>query len=57
MLGVFLDRDTLDLGDIDFSGLDGGLSDWHHYHYPATAPGQVLERIAEASVVITNKVV
>jgi glycerate dehydrogenase len=55
MLGVFLDRDTLDLGDIDFSELDGSLPGW--CHYPATAPGQVLERIAEASVVITNKVV
>ncbi len=55
MLGVFLDRDSLDCGDLDFSGLDRILPDLRYY--PATTPDQVAARIAEADVVISNKVV
>ncbi|MCB1823374.1 MAG: 2-hydroxyacid dehydrogenase [Candidatus Competibacteraceae bacterium] len=55
MLGVFLDRDSLDCGDLDFNGIDRILPDLRYY--PATAPDQVAARIAEAEVVISNKVV
>ncbi|MGB5063285.1 MAG: 2-hydroxyacid dehydrogenase [Candidatus Competibacter sp.] len=55
MLGVFLDRDSLDCGDLDFSGLDRVLPDLRYYS--ATAPDQVAARIAGAGVVISNKVV
>ncbi len=55
MLGVFLDRDSLDCGDLDFGGLDRVLPNLDYY--PATTPDQVAARIAEAEVVISNKVV
>jgi len=55
MLGVFLDRDSLDRGDLDFTRLDRILPDLRYY--PATMPDQVVARIAEAEVVISNKVV
>jgi glycerate dehydrogenase len=54
MLGVFLDRDSLDRGDLDFGGLDRVLPNWRHY--PATAPAEVAGRIETAEVVISNKV-
>ncbi len=54
MLGVFLDRDSLDCGDLDFNGIDRILPDLRYY--PATAPDQIAARIAEAEVVISNKV-
>ncbi len=55
MLGVFLDRDSLDLGDLDLSQLQATLPEWRFY--PATAPDQVAERIAAAQIVVVNKVV
>ena len=55
MQGVFLDRDSLDCGDLDFSDLDRILPNLRYY--PSTAPDQVATRIAEAQVVISNKVV
>ena len=55
MLGVFLDKEAVDLGDIDFSALDNSLAKWQYY--PATRPEQVVERIAHAQVIISNKVV
>lgn len=54
MQGVFLDKDSLDLGDIDFSGLESQLSDLRYF--PVTAPAQVAERIRDAEVVISNKI-
>ena len=54
MLGVFLDRDSLDRGDLDFASLDRILPDLRYC--PATAPEQVAARIAQAEVVISNKV-
>ena len=54
MLGAFLDRNTLDCGDLDFSVLDAQLPELTYY--PATLPDQVAERIAQAEVVISNKV-
>lgn len=55
MLGVFLDRDSLDGGDLDFSSLDAVLPELRYYS--ATAPDETVARIAEADVVISNKVV
>jgi glycerate dehydrogenase len=54
MLGVFLDRDSLDCGDLDFGNLNRILPELRCYS--ATAPDEVAERIAEAEVVISNKV-
>jgi len=54
MLAVFLDSETLDRGDLDMGPLlkaAPGLK-----VYPATDPGDIAERIADAEVVILNKV-
>ncbi|WP_111655502.1 D-2-hydroxyacid dehydrogenase [Isoalcanivorax indicus] len=62
MLGVFLDTATMGPEDLDFSGLrealtgpDNSLPEWRFHDQ--TAPAQVAARIAEADVVVTNKVV
>ena len=55
MRGVFLDRESLDRGDLDFSDLNRVLPDLRCY--PATAPAELAARLAEAEVVISNKVV
>ncbi|ROR34294.1 2-hydroxyacid dehydrogenase [Inmirania thermothiophila] len=55
MRGVFLDRESLDPGDLDLSALEATLPEWRMFE--ATAPQEVPERIAGAAVVITNKVV
>lgn len=52
---VFLDRDSLDIGDLDLDALDratGGLTS-----HGATPPERVRERIGDARCVIVNKVV
>ena len=51
--GVFLDLETVDIGDLDLSGLAGTLQhwDWHSHTHPA----EVLRRIEAAQVVVTNK--
>lgn len=54
MLGVFLDRDSLDNGDLDLSVLEAVLPRWRFF--AATAPQEVAERIAGAKVVVSNKV-
>lgn len=54
MQGVFLDRDSLDCGDLDFGGLDRILPDLRYY--PATGADQVAERVADVEVIISNKV-
>jgi len=51
---VFLDRETLDQGDLDLTAIEslpGGYRD-----YAQTHPDQAAERIAQASIVIVNKV-
>lgn len=53
MLGVFLDRDSLDRGDLDFDRLDRVLPGLRYY--PATTPAEVAARIASAAIVISNK--
>src|SRR3569832_1483057 len=54
MHGVFLDRDTLDHGDIDFTSLAATLADW--VFHALTDEAEVAERIAQATVVVSNKV-
>lgn len=54
MEGVFLDRASLGEDELDFSSLERTLPRWRHY--PATAAGQVPERLAGADVAVTNKV-
>lgn len=55
MKGVFLDYSSLDKNDLDFNGLKSCFDDFQLY--ASTTPEQVLERIQEADVVISNKVV
>lgn len=52
--GVFLDRSTVDRGDLDLSPLQAVLPQLTLHDY--TAPEQVTERLRNAGVVITNKV-
>jgi glycerate dehydrogenase len=51
---IFLDRSTLDADDIDFAPLEdiGPVT-----YYPLTQPEETAERIANAQVILTNKVV
>jgi len=55
MLGVFLDRDSLDLQDLDFRRLESVLPQWRMY--PQSEARNLAERLAGASVVVSNKVV
>jgi glycerate dehydrogenase len=52
--GAFLDLDSLHPADLDLSGLRQSLSEWTYFDN--TRPEQVEERIADAQVVVTNKV-
>jgi len=54
MQGVFLDSETVNPDELDFSALDA-LMPWTFFPY--TAPAQRVERLQGAQVVITNKVV
>ena len=49
---VFLDRDTTDRGDVDFSGIES-LGDL--ICYPISARPEIAGRIAGANIVLTNK--
>ena len=55
MKAVFLDYESLDKNDLDFSALREIFTDLELY--PSTLAIQVLERVQHADVVITNKVV
>jgi len=55
MKGVFLDLETVDRGDLDLSRLQSVLPTWDLY--PNTGAQEVAERITDATVVVTNKVV
>jgi glycerate dehydrogenase len=55
MKAVFLDLASLAERDLDLSGFQAVADDWHSY--PATAPEDRVARIADADVVVTNKVV
>lgn len=54
MKGVFLDSDSIAPGDLNTEALQLSLESWTLY--PSTQPEQRLERIADATVVITNKI-
>lgn len=54
MLGVFLDKDTVDNNDLDFTGLEAALPAWRWHG--VTVPHEVIPRIAEAEVIVSNKV-
>jgi len=54
MHGVILDRDSFDAGDLDLGRLDAVLP--NAISYPASRIEQVPERIANAEVVLSNKV-
>jgi glycerate dehydrogenase len=51
---VFLDASTVDYGDIDFSPIEE-LGEFNEYKF--TEPGSVMQRVKDASIVISNKVV
>ncbi|OGT18991.1 MAG: glycerate dehydrogenase [Gammaproteobacteria bacterium RBG_16_57_12] len=55
MRGVFLDCNSIDRGDLKLGALRASLPDWEFY--PLTEPAQVHDRIRNAQVVISNKVV
>lgn len=55
MKGIFLDLETTDNGDIDFSDLRRTLPDWEFH--PLTSTAQMKERLKEAGVAVTNKAV
>lgn len=55
MMGVMLDRDSLERNDLDLGVLRAALPAWRLH--PATTPDQVVGRVREADVVVTNKVV
>lgn len=55
MKAVFLDYESLDKHDLDFSQLKANVADL--ILYPSTQPTQVLERVQHAEIIITNKVV
>jgi glycerate dehydrogenase len=52
--GVFLDSQTIDQNDLDFSILTSTLSQWHLFDN--TSQEDILERIRHAQIVLTNKV-
>lgn len=55
MLGVFLDRSTLDRGDLDFSALIQALPQWQHHDLTSSA--ELQGRLKDANIAITNKVI
>jgi glycerate dehydrogenase len=53
-LGVFLDRGSLGRDDIDLAGLRATLPEWRFHE--ATSAHEVADRIRDASIVVSNKV-
>lgn len=54
MNGVFLDRGSMGGDDVDLSSLTEALPEWRFYE--ATPADHVMDRIHDAGVVVTNKV-
>lgn len=54
LLGVFLDRETVDRDDLEFSVLESALPHWRSYDTADPLP--VLERLDGAAVALSNKV-
>ncbi len=55
MKGIILDRSSFDTGDLDLKELKACLDHWDVYE--STSESETLGRIADAEVIITNKVV
>ncbi|ABI56749.1 2-hydroxyacid dehydrogenase [Alkalilimnicola ehrlichii MLHE-1] len=55
MRSAFLDRDSLDQGDLDLAPLEQALPDLRHYE--RTGAHEVADRIADLNAVVVNKVV
>lgn len=55
MRAVFLDRGSVDVDDLDLTALRSATADWTFHD--ETAPEQVRDRVADAEIVVTNKVV
>jgi glycerate dehydrogenase len=55
MKGVFLDLDSLAASDLDLAAFAGLLDEWRTF--ALTEPAQRLAHIADAEIVVTNKVV
>lgn len=55
MKAVFLDYASLDQNDLDFTALASSFDEWEIY--PSTSSEQLLERIQNVDVIISNKVV
>lgn len=55
MKGVMLDRASLDRGDLDLAALEATLPEWEFYDN--SAPETLADRLADAAVVVSNKVV
>lgn len=53
--GVFLDLETVDQADLDLSQLKQALPHWQLH--AATTPDETAERIKNASIIISNKVI
>lgn len=51
--GVFLDLETVDIGDLDRGALEASLPEWNWF--PFTDPADVGARVRDAHVVVTNK--
>jgi glycerate dehydrogenase len=54
MSAIFLDFGSATRGDMDCSALEQAISPWHFYE--ESSEQQVLERIREAEVIVSNKV-
>ncbi|MBA3756669.1 MAG: 2-hydroxyacid dehydrogenase [Nitrosomonas sp.] len=54
MRAVFLDFGSVTRGDMDCAALERAISPWHYYE--DSSEQEVLERIREAEVVVSNKV-
>jgi glycerate dehydrogenase len=55
LTGVLLDLATIDQADLDLSALDSVVGHWRRY--PHTQPAEVSERLGNAQIAVTNKVV
>jgi len=55
MKAVFLDYESLDQHDLDLSALEASFDTLSLY--PSTSPAQLLERVQDADVIISNKVI
>jgi glycerate dehydrogenase len=53
MRGVFLDLRTVDRDDLDLTWLRSSVKEWIFHDW--TAPEQIIERVRDADIVVSNK--